>query len=600
MKSSSGKYRSNGSRASTTAATTLKQNVMQILLILSAFVWVLAVIKVFLLEGVHTKAPSTDKPGNIVLPEPPRSNEGQQHQPNGIITTKRYQSRLDQHAELIANSKHVVVPSASEWAFIRASPAYKLSIENNAKPNGITTNAIAPPIMHHAQPQDHAYAHVVQKKIIPTNIKKAYELTWPPVQPDGNVSPSDGIDVMPILGIKVPRFWEPSPGDDMNKVGSKVNGQDTIFLMIASYRDFQCRETITSAYAKSDHPERLYVGAVDQTVPGDTGCLDIEIPCTVDDKQPICKYRDQISVFHVDASMATGPVTARHIGDRMYRGQTYVMQMDAHCMFVRHWDKQIIDQWKQTHNEMAVLSSYLTDTKGSLTAEGDSTRKTRPIMCNSDYEGMMPARYLRHGSQPEMEAAIHEMPQLQPYWAAGFSFSRGHFKLRVPYDAYMPMVFQGEEINVGIRGFTHGYDFYAPRDSVVFHEYAENSLRRKKIPMFWEHSEAHKGEGQKSLRRATAVIGMAPDLDPTTYNHEELDRYGIGNVRKLDLFYKLFLIDAPNRKAVQLCPFVTTGDMHREFQKHLRPDGLGLDYSYLEDFDTKAELERLKQIKGPW
>jgi Glycosyltransferase (GlcNAc) len=44
---------------------------------------------------------------------------------------------------------------------------------------------------------------------------------------------------------------------------------------------------------------------------------------------------------------------------------------------------------------------------------------------------------------------------------------------------------QGEEINVGIRGFTHGYDFYAPRDSVVFHEYAQKSSRRKKIPMFW-------------------------------------------------------------------------------------------------------------------
>lgn len=44
---------------------------------------------------------------------------------------------------------------------------------------------------------------------------------------------------------------------------------------------------------------------------------------------------------------------------------------------------------------------------------------------------------------------------------------------------------QGEEIAIGIRGFTHGYDFYAPRDSVVFHEYASMSSRRKKIPMFW-------------------------------------------------------------------------------------------------------------------
>ena len=61
---------------------------------------------------------------------------------------------------------------------------------------------------------------------------------------------------------------------------------------------------------------------------------------------------------------------------------------------------------------------------------------------HSDYEGMMPARYLRHGAQPEEEPSIYDMPQLEPFWAAGFSFSRGHFKMRVPYDAYQPMVFQ--------------------------------------------------------------------------------------------------------------------------------------------------------------
>jgi hypothetical protein len=66
-------------------------------------------------------------------------------------------------------------------------------------------------------------------------------------------------------------------------------------------------------------------------------------------------------------------------------------------------------------------------------------------------------------------------------------------------------------------------------------------------------------------------------------------------VRPLQLFYKTFLIDPVERKATQLCPFVTTGIMHHEFQKYLRPDGLGIDYSFLEDFDTKAELARAKE-----
>ena len=161
--------------------------------------------------------------------------------------------------------------------------------------------------------------------------------------------------MMPLIDIEVPRFWFPAEGVDYNKAGSKVNGEETIFLMIASYRDFQCRETITSAYMRSDHPERLFVGAVDQTVPGDIGCLDLEVPCEKDPTQMICKYRDQISVYHMDAKVAAGSVTARHVGDRMYRGEYFVMQMDAHCQFVRHWDKLIINQWRSTQNEMAVL-----------------------------------------------------------------------------------------------------------------------------------------------------------------------------------------------------------------------------------------------------
>ena len=63
--------------------------------------------------------------------------------------------------------------------------------------------------------------------------------------------------------------------------------------------------------------------------------------------------------------------------------------------------------------------------------------------------------------------------------------------------------------------------------------------------------------------------------------------------RSLDLFYKLFLIDPVKRESVSLCPFVADGVMHREFQKYLRPDHLGIDYSFLEDFDTQAEINRV-------
>lgn len=100
---------------------------------------------------------------------------------------------------------------------------------------------------------------------------------------------------------------------------------------------------------------------------------------------------------------------------------------------------------------------------------------------------------------------------------------------------------QGEEITIGIRGFTHGYDFYAPQASVVFHEYADNSKRRSKIHMFWENGQKHQGAARKSLARAMSIIKMAPDIDPSSYDHTEMERYGLGN--GIEKNYKPIIID---------------------------------------------------------
>ena len=226
---------------------------------------------------------------------------------------------------------------------------------------------------------------------------------------------------------------------------------------------------------------------------------------------------------------------------------------------------------------------------------------------------------------------------LEPFWAAGFSFARGHFVANVPYDCCLPMVFMGEEISIGIRGWTHGYDFYANQQSVVFHEYAQESARRRHVPKFWEGGRNRKPsppgvparDGQHSLKvcgvsspltlslsematpahacrqRLTALIHMAPELVPgRDYDTAEQERYGLGPIRDVEVFYKLFLVDTVKREAHPLCKFVEAGEsasqicrgdsihntsarglnldagrMHRDFTKFLRADGRGIDYS---------------------
>jgi len=272
--------------------------------------------------------------------------------------------------------------------------------------------------------------------------------------------------------------------------------QRTVFVAIASYRDWQCKHTVTSIFHRAKHPERIRVAVVDQIVDGDDICDEpIQETCATMPDQDICKYADQIDVYRMDAPLAVGPVFARHIGHRQYRGEYYSMQSDAHVTFTQDWDEDILQQQEATKDDMAVLTTYLTDIVNSIDEKtGKSLRSTRPIMCNTDYEGGPQGKHLRHGSQPEQKPpADLTMPQLEPWWAAGFSFSRGHFVVNVPYDFYQPMIFQGEEMSIGIRGFTIGYDFYAPQRSVCFHHYASLNKDRVNVPHFWENTKSYQG-----------------------------------------------------------------------------------------------------------
>lgn len=172
---------------------------------------------------------------------------------------------------------------------------------------------------------------------------------------------------------------------------------------------------MTSIFSAAAHPERIRVAVVDQIVAGQDGSCDIpHSPCSQDRNQPICLYKDQIDVYQMEAELAVGPVFARHIGYRLYRGEYYAMQSDAHVTFTKGWDVDIISQIEATGDEMAVLTTYLTDIVGSIDPKtGLSLRKTRPIMCNTEYEGNGEGRHLRHLSQPEGVPDIHGMPQLQ-------------------------------------------------------------------------------------------------------------------------------------------------------------------------------------------
>jgi len=158
--------------------------------------------------------------------------------------------------------------------------------------------------------------------------------------------------------LSVPRFWSPPihnnklmTRDQAMSIGSCVKpdprtgslargdrcpvSERTIFVAIASYRDWQCRYTVESIFNRAKHPERVRVAVVDQIVveEGDFQCEVPIKPCLEDPEQALCKYKGQVDVYRMDAIQAVGPVFARHIGHRLYRGEYYTMQSDAHVTY---------------------------------------------------------------------------------------------------------------------------------------------------------------------------------------------------------------------------------------------------------------------------
>ena len=216
---------------------------------------------------------------------------------------------------------------------------------------------------------------------------------------------------------------------------------------------------------------------------------------------------------------------------------------------------------------------------------GRGLTKTIPFMCKSGFEAAGGVKILRHGSQPEHANPLGlGNPVSSPYWAAGFSFSRGHFVSAVPYDPGLPMVFQGEELSIGIRGFTHGYDYYTPGRSICYHYYGKRpSLRGKEPPAvkkYWENSGGHEGSLKKAMVRLATTIGMYGEGEGRDFG-----RYGLGKVRRASQFYRIYNIDPVEKTAgvEGLCQFVSRAGLHKELMRHLKEGG-PIDYEEVGDW----------------
>jgi hypothetical protein len=230
----------------------------------------------------------------------------------------------------------------------------------------------------------------------------------------------------------------------------------TIFISIASYRDPDLNNTIRSIFQHAKYPSRIYIGVCLQNTPEDEKLIE----------------RNRVRVIEIPHTKAKGPTYARFLCSRLYKGETYYMQIDSHMRFVRDWDELCINMYTELQNKTKNRSIILSHYPPEKMIDGI------PVIENANFNEngilVLDAGNIRNDAKKDY------IPSL--FIAAGFFFVEAiPFLTRIPFDNNLDFLFEGEEILLSLRAYTHGYEIFTPKKVIMSHEY-----ERHNKPKAWD------------------------------------------------------------------------------------------------------------------
>jgi hypothetical protein len=313
----------------------------------------------------------------------------------------------------------------------------------------------------------------------------------------------------------------------------------TIFVSVASYRDFYCSRTLESMYKNATHPENLYAGICLQNKEGDEDCV---LP---DDLQ---KYSKNITTIRMKNYEAKGPTWARYLCTTLFNDQDYFFQIDSHTLFEVGWDVTLmamIDEIKQnTESKDVVLSHYPPNYEDHSNKE--KNKNVVDTICQSFFNEKGMVSFL--GASP-IDMSKDKYVQT-PHIAAGMFFCEGKCIREVPYDPNLPNLFVGEEILHSARVWTAGYDIYSPTQVTVYHLYT-----RADQPHVWDDKKTF--DDTDAFNKAKYILGLQDNGSKPIPDHvkENIDKYGLGTKRTLQEFFDFAGIDPKNKTIYKnFCP----------------------------------------------
>ena len=280
----------------------------------------------------------------------------------------------------------------------------------------------------------------------------------------------------------------------------------TIFIQIASYRDPQLTLTIEDCLLNAKFPENLRFGICNQYHPEDEFNID--------------KYKndERFRVIDVLYYETLGACWARNQIQQRYSGETYTLQIDSHMRFEKNWDIEMIEMLTDLQKK-GYKKPLLTGYVSSFDPNNDPNGRVREPwrMVFDRFIPESPVFFLPE-SIPNWQTLTEPVPAR--FYSAHFCFTIGQFCEEVQHDP--EYYFHGEEISVGVRSYTWGYDLFHPHKVLIWHEYTRSGRTKT-----WDDDKEWYKKNEKSHLRNKQLFGMDGE------EMVDLGKYGFGPVRTL-------------------------------------------------------------------
>lgn len=281
---------------------------------------------------------------------------------------------------------------------------------------------------------------------------------------------------------------------------------EKIFIQIASYRDPELLPTIKDCLENAEHPESLVFSINWQH-------------SKEDEWDNLAEYLadPRFKIIDMDYTMSKGTCWARNLLQQQYDGEEYTLCIDSHHRFIKHWDT-VLKNFNKDLKEQGFKKPILTAYPPSYNPETypkDAQYKAWQTNFN---------KFDKNGIISMIPGALYDPSSPTPlrgrFYSAGFAFADGIFVKEVPHDPNL--YFLGEEMNITVRAFTWGYDFFTPPHPIVWHEY----MRKTKSKHWLDNKKWHELNRQ-SVDRYHRLF----DVDQSKIIHSE--PYGFGPHRSI-------------------------------------------------------------------